>query len=141
MNVSANSGEPLIRIIHPSDFSKGSLIAFAHALKLALLSKAELEIVHVQAHQPGNAQDVHWSDFPGVPATLSRWNLVSLEAKIEDVEKIMNRKRKRPTRRHFFSPKGWTARISNSSCSMSAPTWECRRCFYRITLVTSGRIA
>src|SRR5258706_1251648 len=87
MNANPNSGEPLIRIIHPSDFSKGSMIAFAHALKLALLSKAELEIVHIHAHQPGNAQDVYWSDFPGVPATLSRWNLVSLDAKIEDVKK------------------------------------------------------
>src|SRR5258706_11416617 len=120
MNANPNSGEPLIRIIHPSDFSKGSMIAFAHALKLALLSKAELEIVHVQAHQPGNAQDVHWSDFPGVPATPSRRNLVSLDAKIEDVKKIMNRGRKRPSKRHFFSPKGWTARMSNSSFSMSA---------------------
>jgi nucleotide-binding universal stress UspA family protein len=94
MNANANSGEPLIRIIHPSDFSKGSMIAFAHALKLALLSKAELEIVHVQAHQPGNAQDVHWSDFPGVRGTLARWNLISLDAKIEDVEKTGLRAKK-----------------------------------------------
>ena len=94
MNANANNGEPLIRIIHPSDFSKGSMIAFAHALKLALLSKAELEIVHVQGHQPGNAHDVHWSDFPGVRATLARWNLIALDAKIEDVEKTGLRAKK-----------------------------------------------
>ena len=38
-------GEPLLRILHPSDFSRASRIAFAHALKIALLAKAELEIV------------------------------------------------------------------------------------------------
>ena len=94
MNGSATTAEPLIRIIHPSDFSKASMLAFAHALKLALLSKAELEIVHVQAHQPGSVQDVHWSDFPGVRATLARWNLISLDAKIEDVEKTGLRAKK-----------------------------------------------
>jgi nucleotide-binding universal stress UspA family protein len=94
MNDNAKSGAPLIRIIHPSDFTKGSMVAFAHALKLALLSRAVLEIVHVQAHQPGNAQDVHWSDFPGVRATLARWNLIGLDATIEDVEKTGLRAKK-----------------------------------------------
>jgi hypothetical protein len=35
-----------------------SQVAFAHALKIALLAKAELEIVHVQGHKIGNAKDV-----------------------------------------------------------------------------------
>jgi nucleotide-binding universal stress UspA family protein len=80
-------GEPLIRIVHPSDFSRASLIAFAHALKIALQSKAELEIVHVQPHKLGSAKDVHWTEFPGVRATLARWKILAPEATAEEVVK------------------------------------------------------
>jgi len=78
-------GEPLIRILHPSDFSKSSRMAFAHALKIALQSKAELELVHVQRHKIGSQKDVHWADFPGVRATLARWKILPAGAKAEDV--------------------------------------------------------
>ena len=78
-------GAPLIRIVHPSDFSQASRVAFAHALKIALQSKAELEIVHVHRHRSGNEDDVHWTDFPGVRATLARWNILPAAAKAEDV--------------------------------------------------------
>ena len=61
-----SNGEPLIRILHPSDFSKASRGAFAHALKIALQSKAELEIVHVEQHKVGSDRDVHWTEFNGV---------------------------------------------------------------------------
>lgn len=81
------NGEPLIRIVHPSDFSKSSRVAFAHALKIALQSKAELEIVHVERHKIGSEKDVHWTEFPGVRATLARWNILSTGAKIEEVAK------------------------------------------------------
>ncbi len=74
-------GEPLIRILHPSDFSKSSRVAFAHALKIALQSKAELELVHVQRHNIGSQKDVHWTDFPGVRATLERWKILPSGAK------------------------------------------------------------
>jgi nucleotide-binding universal stress UspA family protein len=79
--------EPLIRILHPSDFSKASRVAFAHALKIALQSKAELEIVHVERHKVGREKDIHWSEFPGVRGTLARWNILPTEAAIEDVLK------------------------------------------------------
>ena len=78
-------GAPLIRIVHPSDFSKSSEMAFAHALKIALQSKAELELVHVQRHEIGSERDVHWTDFPGVRTTLARWKILPLDAKPEDV--------------------------------------------------------
>jgi nucleotide-binding universal stress UspA family protein len=81
-------GEPLIRILHPSDFSKSSRVAFAHALKIALQSKAELELVHVQRHKIGSQKDVHWADFPGVRATLARWKILPAGAKPEDVAKL-----------------------------------------------------
>src|SRR6266567_7033885 len=80
--------EPLIRILHPSDFSKASRVAFAHALKIALQSNAELEIVHVERHKIGNEKDIHWTDFPGVRATLARWKILPANAKPEDVTKL-----------------------------------------------------
>lgn len=88
------AGPPLMRIVHPSDFSRLSQVAFDHALKIALLAKAELEIVHVQGHQIGNEKDVHWSDFPGVRATLARWQVVSPSATREEVESTGLRARK-----------------------------------------------
>jgi len=88
------AGEPLIRIVHPSDFSHMSQIAFAHALKIALLSHAELEIVHVQGHKVGNEKDVHWTDFPGVRATLARWQVVPPSATREEVDSTGLRARK-----------------------------------------------
>jgi nucleotide-binding universal stress UspA family protein len=80
-----SAGEPLIRILHPSDFSRASLVAFGHALKLALCSRAELEIVHVQRHKIGSDKDVHWSDFPGVRATLARWRILPVDAPAGEV--------------------------------------------------------
>ncbi|HYA29663.1 MAG TPA: universal stress protein [Acidobacteriota bacterium] len=89
MNVDEISpGDPLIRILHPSDFSRASLVAFAHALKIALKSNAELEIVHVQPHKSGREEDVHWSDFPGVRATLARWNILPADAQADEVAKL-----------------------------------------------------
>jgi nucleotide-binding universal stress UspA family protein len=85
---------PLMRIVHPSDFSRLSQVAFAHALKIALLAKAELEIVHVQGHKIGNAKDVHWSDYPGVRETLARWRVVPPSATREEVESTGLRVRK-----------------------------------------------
>lgn len=69
------------RIIHPTDFSRGSEIAFAHALKLALAMKAVLEILHVDAHP----ERVPWSAFPSVRETLVRWNMLPKGASQADV--------------------------------------------------------
>jgi nucleotide-binding universal stress UspA family protein len=85
---SKTEGDPLIRIVHPSDFSEGSRLAFAHALKIALQSKAELELVHVHPHKLGNERDVHWTDFPGVRDTLARWGVLPADASREDVGKL-----------------------------------------------------
>ena len=80
--------KPLMRIVHPSDFSKSSRVAFAHALKIGLQSKAELELVHVQRHKIGSEKDVHWTDFPGVRATLARWKILPADAKPQDVASL-----------------------------------------------------
>ena len=80
--------EALIRILHPSDFTRASSIALAHALKIALQSKAELEIVHVEPHKIGSDKDVHWSEFPGVRATLARRQVLPTDAAAEEVAKL-----------------------------------------------------
>jgi nucleotide-binding universal stress UspA family protein len=58
-------------IFHPSDFSEASEIAFAHALKIALVTRASLTMLHVD---PGYEAD--WDQFPGVRTTLERWGLI-----------------------------------------------------------------
>jgi nucleotide-binding universal stress UspA family protein len=69
------------RIVHPTDFSHGSEVAFAHALKLAAGLHATLDIVHVDAH-PETLRD---SDFPSVHDTLIRWGLLSEGSHRKDV--------------------------------------------------------
>ena len=58
-------------IFHPSDLSAASEVAFAHALKLAVVTKARFRILHVSAND-----SIAWGDFPGVRTTLERWNLI-----------------------------------------------------------------
>ena len=58
-------------VLLPSDFSAGSLTAFHHALKAALVAKSRFTILHVS---PTAAAP--WTDFPGVRETLERWGLL-----------------------------------------------------------------
>ena len=61
-------------IFHPSDFSAASEVAFGHALKIALQSKAKLDIMHVETHL--SPEKPYWLDFPAVRATLIRWGIL-----------------------------------------------------------------
>ena len=71
MRASQVDSIPIIdSILHPSDFSAASEVAFAHALKAALIAKAQLTVMHVS---PGMTAE--WTDFPGVRDTLTRWGL------------------------------------------------------------------
>lgn len=58
-------------ILHPTDFSEGSRVAFLHALKAALLAKAKLTLLHV-----AGSHEFEWSDFPGVREALERWGVI-----------------------------------------------------------------
>ena len=62
---------PIHSVLHPTDFSEGSTVAFHHALKAAVLAKSELTLLNVSPD--GNSQ---WADFPGVRETLERWQLL-----------------------------------------------------------------
>lgn len=64
---------PLIdNVLHPSDFSEASQVAFAHALKIALIAHSKLTLLHVSG-----GGDSGWEDFPGVRQTLERWGLLA----------------------------------------------------------------
>lgn len=58
-------------VFHPSDFSDGSEVAFAHALAIALVRRAELAILHA-----GGTLEESWTRFPAVRRTLERWGLL-----------------------------------------------------------------
>ncbi len=66
-----SSQRPIKVIFHPSDFSEGSEVAFAHALKIALIARAELDILHVS-----KKDQRAWSEFPGVRQMLERWRVL-----------------------------------------------------------------
>jgi nucleotide-binding universal stress UspA family protein len=59
-------------VLHPTDFSEGSKVAFHHALKAALLVKSKLTLLNVS---PAGTSE--WTDFPGVRETLERWGLLA----------------------------------------------------------------
>jgi len=58
-------------VLFASDFSAGSLTAFHHALKAALVAKSKFTILHLS---PDVA--AAWTEFPGVRETLERWGLL-----------------------------------------------------------------
>jgi len=62
----------IAHVFHPTDFSHGSALAFAHALRIALTSESGLTLFHVDR----DGEDAHWSDFPAVRSTLERWGLL-----------------------------------------------------------------
>lgn len=74
----------LHRIYHPSDFSEASQVAFAHAIKFALLSGAHFHVHHVfDPHEK-----LSWSEFPGVRELLSQWGLITKESAREEIGRL-----------------------------------------------------
>ena len=72
-------------IFHPSDFSQASEVAFAHALKIALQSKAKLDIMHVEPHLTPTRP--YWTEYPAVRSTLVRWGILPEGIRPEEVAK------------------------------------------------------
>lgn len=58
-------------------------MAFAHALKIALVTKATLNVLHVSE---GGRTD--WKDFPGVRDTLERWKLIPMGSERDAVGEL-----------------------------------------------------
>lgn len=69
---SADSTLSLKNVFHPTDFSADSHIALIHALKLALVTRADLSIMHID---PDAARE-DFEDFPRLSPILERWNLL-----------------------------------------------------------------
>jgi nucleotide-binding universal stress UspA family protein len=78
------------RIFHPTDFSQDSQVAFAHALKLALVYQAELTIMHVDP----DVSPEGFEDFPRIRPTLTQWGLLPDFSSKSDVAKLGLRIRK-----------------------------------------------
>jgi nucleotide-binding universal stress UspA family protein len=79
-------------IFHPSDFSPASEVAFAHALKIALQSKAKLDLLHVEPTL--SPEKSYGLDFPGVRTTLARWGVLPEGIQRQEVAKTGLRVRK-----------------------------------------------
>ena len=77
-------GISISNIIHPTDFSHGSEVAFGHALKLTLGTTGQLEILHVDREHKRAA----WDQYPSVRDTLVRWGHLSPNAARGDVAKL-----------------------------------------------------
>jgi nucleotide-binding universal stress UspA family protein len=63
---------PPWRFLHPTDLSEASEVAFAHALKLTLMTGGELRILHVAPE----GSPIGWKSFPGVREALERWGVL-----------------------------------------------------------------
>lgn len=68
-------------ILHPTDFSAQSQLAFAHALRLALSNESSLSLLHV-----GDDTSEDWDRFPAIRKTLIRWGLIDEDAKRSDIQ-------------------------------------------------------
>ena len=69
----ANQTVPFVKSIFlPSDFTKASELAFAHALAIALIRKTELVIMHAGSGLLGD-----WAQFPPVRKTLEKWQVLA----------------------------------------------------------------
>jgi len=79
-----------LRILHPTDFSDASDAGFAHALKLALLARGSIHILHIKS----SSAHRRWEDFPKVRQTLIRWGLLTPGSLKRDVARLGIRVRK-----------------------------------------------
>lgn len=68
-------------IAHPTDFSPEGRMAFLHALRLALINRCRLDLLHVRAA----GDDEHWERFPRVRDVLVGWGLLAPGASIQDI--------------------------------------------------------
>ena len=66
------SAFPVDHVLHPTDFSPASQVAFIHALAIALRARAALTVLHIDR----KADPTPWNEFPPIRTTLERWALL-----------------------------------------------------------------
>lgn len=79
------------KILHPSDFSPRSDVAFAHALRLAVDAGGELTVLQVRER----ADERKWIEFVGVRTMLGRWGVLPATATRKDVAELGVKVRKK----------------------------------------------
>jgi len=72
---------PVTNIFHPTDFSEASNVAFRHAMRMTLVTRGSLEILHVAP----KGKAIGWSEYPHVRETLHKWGLLHEGFTIEDL--------------------------------------------------------
>lgn len=75
-------GESTRFILHPTDFSHTSDVAFAHALRLAVHNRAAFSLLHVLESKQDPPP---WDDYPEIRETLERWGFLAPGAQRSDV--------------------------------------------------------
>lgn len=75
--------KPARYILHPTDFSKDSQSALAHALRVALTNQANIDLLHV-----GDDTDEEWDEFPSIRKMLQNWGMVSSGAPRSEVTNL-----------------------------------------------------
>ena len=60
------------RVLHPTDLSPASDVAFAHALAIALARRGQLTILNARK----DFDDADWRRLPRVREALERWGLL-----------------------------------------------------------------
>jgi nucleotide-binding universal stress UspA family protein len=70
-------------IVHPTDFSDLSAEAYAHALRIALVTKSRLYLVHIAESENRGEYD----GFPHVRQTLQQWHVFKGNESAADVAK------------------------------------------------------
>lgn len=63
---------PITSVFHPTDFSRSNEGAFIHALRIALLARCDLSLLHVGRH----GEQHGWEGFPSVRDPLIRWGVL-----------------------------------------------------------------
>lgn len=72
---------PIRHILHPTDLTPASVAAFRHALRLALITKAKLTVLHVNNED----EEDDWGAFPGVRQHLEQWGVLPKGAGMNDL--------------------------------------------------------
>jgi nucleotide-binding universal stress UspA family protein len=69
-------------IVHPTDLSEMSEVAFAHALRLALAARSALHILHIEKEK----REGDWDHFPDVRDLLTRWKMLAPSDSLEETQ-------------------------------------------------------
>lgn len=76
--------DPARMVLHLTDLSPESELAFAHALRIAVQNQGYLTVMHVDSSKGTSS----WDDFPTIRTTLQRWGMLEAGANRSDVAKL-----------------------------------------------------